>query len=150
MLCRVFVWEIAVNSPFQKTHIGNLTCIIPVRIPSQNNHLGKLTCNFPDDCSKSIRNYCDASSGKSLCYAMLDHSLCWTYLISMHCESVTSFWMSCSVVLHASVTVTDTIRSLPHYTALMWPQICQAYYIIKIIFPNAHECKKINTVNNHS
>ena len=34
-LLRVFVWEIAVKIPSQKTHLG----------------LGNLTCNFPDDCS---------------------------------------------------------------------------------------------------
>ena len=98
-MCRVFVWEITVNIPFQKTHIGNLTCIIPVRIPSQNTHLEKLTCNFLDDTSKSIRDYCDASSGKSLCYAMLDHIVCaghiWFYAL-WECDKLLNELQCCA------------------------------------------------------
>ena len=38
---RIFVWEIAVKIPYQKTHLGNLTC------------------DFLDDCSIKIWKYGD-------------------------------------------------------------------------------------------
>ena len=69
-MCRVFFLEIAVKIPFQKTHLGNLTCKIAVIIPSQKTHLGNITCNFPEKYIKlwkKFKKYCTLGGLKDKC-----------------------------------------------------------------------------------